>query len=167
MQRSLRLNNQIKSPEVQVIGEDGSQLGKMSTTSALKVAFEHNLDLVEVGPAAVPPVVRIMDYGKYVYQKERQERKSGKKQKDQELKTVRVGFKTGRHDMEFKARKVEEFLKEGHLVKVELTLRGREKALSEMGKTKLENFLEQLQEKYVRQDAIKKSPFGWYIVIKK
>lgn len=139
----------------------------MSTSSALKMAQESHLDLVEVGPNSQPPVTRIMDYGKYMYQKERQEKKSGKKQKDQEMKTVRVGFKTGQHDLSFKARQIEEFLKEGHLVKVELTLRGREKALADMGRKKLETFLSEIQDPFNLQDTARRSPFGWYVVIKK
>jgi len=166
LQKPLRINNYIRSSEVQVIGADGQQLGKMSTSSALKIAQESNMDLVEVGPNSQPPVTRIMDYGKYIYQKERQEKKSGKKQKDQEMKTVRVGFKTGQHDISFKARQIDEFLREGHLVKVELTLRGREKALAEMGRQKLEAFLQGITEPFNR-DQTRKSPYGWYTIVKK
>lgn len=165
-QNSLRANNQIRLPEVQLIDDNGKPLGVVSISEALKLAHEKDLDLVEVGPSAKPPIAKIMDLGKYLYQKERQEKKSGKKQKDSELKTVRVGFKTGQHDMDFKARQIEKFLKEGHLVKIELTLRGREKALSEMGKEKLNKFLANLQADYILQDPMKRSPFGWFVVIR-
>lgn len=138
----------------------------MKTFDALKLARDKNIDLVEVGPNANPPIVKIMDYGKYIYRKEKQERKSGTKQKDQERKTVRVGFKTGAHDLKFKAKKISEFLNDGHPVKIELTLRGREKALAALGKEKLIKFLATLDE-YTVLDNITKSPFGWIILIKK
>jgi len=80
---------------------------------------------------------------------------------------VRVGFKTGVHDLEFKAKKVDEFLKEGNIVKLELTLRGREKALAPLGKERLNNFIKFITEEYTVQDAIKRSPFGWTTTIKK
>jgi len=153
-------------PELQVIDEDGKQLGVMSTENAIKMAREKDLDLVEVGPNVSPPIAKIMDYGKYMYRKERQEKK-GPKPKEQERKTVRVGYKTGAHDLEFKAKQVSEFLKEGHIVKIELTLRGREKALAHIGKEKLTNFLKSITEEFSVQDNIRRSPFGWIIIIKK
>lgn len=167
MQNRLRINNFIRVPEVQVIGDDGTQLGTMKTSDAMKLALEKNLDLVEVGPNTQPPIVKIMDYGKYVYQKERQEKKSGQKQKAQETKTVRVGFKTGIHDLAFKAKKADEFLGEGHIVKVELTLRGREKAMAHMGKEKLALFLKQLTVPIITQGEPKRSPYGWVVMIQK
>ena len=168
MQKQPRINNQIRVPELKVIDENGVQLGVLKTFDALKMAREKGLDLAEVGPNVQPPIAKIMDYGKYVYRKERQEKKSGgAKRKEQERKTVRVGFKTGAHDLDFKARQVEKFLKEGHVVKMELTLRGREKSLAQMGKEKLEKFLKLLTEEFAVQDDIKRSPFGWVITIKK
>ncbi|MDP3697668.1 MAG: translation initiation factor IF-3 [Candidatus Taylorbacteria bacterium] len=166
MQKSLRLNNQIRIPEVQVIDEKGNQLGVMPTFQALKRAQEANLDLVEVGPQMQPPIAKIMDYGKYMYRKERQE-KGQTKQKDQEMKTVRVGFKTGPHDLKFKSEQIDEFLKESHPVKIELTLRGREKALAYMGREKLENFLKLISEPHVVQGPPSRSPYGWVTVIRK
>ena len=167
MLKRLRINNQIKAVEVQVIDEEGKQLGPMKTFDALKLAKEKDLDLAEVGPNMQPPIAKIMDYGKYIYRKERQEKKSGTKQKEQERKTVRVGFKTGTHDLEFKAKKVDEFLNEGNIVKIELTLRGREKALAHLGKDRLNNFIKFIKEEFTIQDNIKRSPFGWTIMIKK
>jgi translation initiation factor IF-3 len=166
--KHLRLNNQIRALQVQVIDAEGKQLGTMSIQDALSTAREQELDLVEVGPNAVPPITKIMDYGKYIYQKERQEKKSGGTKKTrQELKTVRVGFKTGAHDMAFKAAKALEFLEEGNIVKLELTLRGREKALAPMGKQKLEQFLSNITIPYTIQEQIKRGPYGWVITIKK
>lgn len=168
MVKHLRINNQIRALQVQVIDPEGKQLGTMTIQEALQISRDHDLDLVEVGPNVVPPITKIMDYGKYIYQKERQEKKSGgaKKQR-QDLKAVRVGFKTGAHDAAFKAKKAMEFLNDGAIVKVELTLRGREKALAPMGRQKLEQFLTNITEPYTIQEQIKRSPFGWTITIKK
>lgn len=167
MVKQLRTNNQIRPPEVQVIDPRGKQLGVMPTPDALKLAREEDLDLVEVGPTAQPPIAKIMDYGKYIYQKERQEKKTSAKKQKIELKTVRVGFKTGPHDKQFKANQIGGFLKEGHMVKIELTLRGREKGVAHLGKQKLEEFLTIIPEPFTAQDSIKRSPFGWIVMIKK
>ena len=168
LEKNLRINNQIRALQIQVIDPEGKPLGTMTIQNALSLAREYDLDLVEVGPNTVPPMTKIMDYGKYIYQKERQEKKSsGAKKQRQEIKTVRVGFKTGIHDLQFKAEKVEEFLKAGHIVRVELTLRGREKALGPMGRQKLEKFLENIKEPHAVQEQIKRSPYGWLITIKK
>lgn len=165
--QQLNANNRIRAREVQVIGDKGEQLGIMPTQEALKIAREQSLDLVEVTPnppAGGPPIAKIMDYGKYMYRKEKQEKKS--RPKIQERKTVRVGFKTGVHDLDFKAKQISEFLNEGYIVKIELTLRGREKALAHMGRQKLEQFLIKL-ESFSVQESVKRSPFGWIIIIKK
>lgn len=165
--KDLRTNNQIRVPKLKVIDDQGTQLGEMATIDALRLAKERELDLVEVGPTVNPPIAKIMDYGKYKYQKERQEKKSGSKPKEHELKTVRVGFKTGIHDLTFKASQVDGFLKEGHIVKIELTLRGREKSLAQMGRDKLIKFLEVLSEPFVTQNPIQRGPFGWTTLIQK
>lgn len=163
--QQLNANNRIRARELQVIDEEGKQLGVLPTQEALRIARERDLDLVEVSPQTQPPIAKIMDYGKYMYRKEKEEKKRGRV-KEQERKAVRVGFKTGAHDMDFKAKQVNEFLKEGHIVKVELTLRGREKALAHIGRQKLEQFLTKL-ENFSVQDSIRRSPFGWIIVLKK
>lgn len=165
MKQQLNANNRIRARELQVIDEGGNQIGVMSTQEALQLAKERDLDLVEVSPQMQPPIAKIMDYGKYMYRKEREEKKRGRP-KEQERKTVRVGFKTGTHDLEFKAKQVNEFLNEGHIVKVELTLRGREKALAYMGRQKLEQFLTKLVN-FSIQEEVKRSPFGWTIVVKR
>jgi len=164
--RELRVNHQIRVPEVQVIGPDGQQLGTMKTFDALRFAKERDLDLVEVGPTAQPPIAKVMDYGKYQYQKAKEE-KARPKVKAQQTKAVRVGYKTGEHDLAFIAKKAEEFLEEGHWVKVELTLRGREKAFADRGREQLEKFLTRLTIPFVRQGNPMRGPYGWVIVIQK
>ena len=166
MQKHLRTNNQIRIPEVRVIDERGNQLGIMPTDEALRLAREQELDLVEVAPQMHPPIAKIMDYGKYMYRKERQE-KGQTKQKDQEIKTVRVGFKTGQHDLKFKSEQIDEFLKKNYPVKIELTLRGREKALAHMGREKLDTFLKLISEPYTIQNPVSRSPYGWLTIIRR
>lgn len=164
--KELRVNNQIRIPQVQVIDHDGTQLGIMSTFDALKLAKERDLDLVEVGATAQPPIAKIMDYGKYQYQKTKEE-KARPKIKQQLTKAVRVGFKTGIHDLEFKAKKADEFLAEGHIVKVELTLRGREKAFAEKGRQHLLQFLTRITVPYIIQRDPQRGPYGWVIMLQK
>ena len=164
--RELRVNNQIRIPQVQVIGHDGAQLGVMSTLDALRLAKSHDLDLVEVGPQGQPPIAKIMDYGKYRYTKSKEE-KARPKVKEQLTKAVRVGFKTGVHDLEFKAKKADEFLTEGHIVKVELTLRGREKAFAEKGREHLLQFLTRITVPYIVQREPQRGPYGWVIMLQK
>src|SRR3989338_8026427 len=138
VKQQLNINNRIRVRELQVIDNEGKQLGVMPIQDALNLAREKGLDLVEVSPQIQPHIAKIMDYGKYMYRKDKEEKKRGKP-KEQERKTVRVGFKTGAHDMDFKSNQVNEFLKEGHMVKIELTLRGREKPLAHIEKQKLED----------------------------
>ena len=164
--RELRVNNQIRIPEVQVIAHDGKQLGVMKTFDALRLARDQHLDLVEVGPQAAPPITKIMDYGKYQYQKSKEE-KARPKVKETKTKAVRVGFKTGEHDLQFIAKKADQFLSEGHWVKVELTLRGREKAFAERGRSQLEQFLTRISVPFVRTREPMRGPYGWVIVIQR
>lgn len=163
----LRLNNQIRVPQVRAIDADGKQLGVLPTHEALRLANEKGLDLVEVGPSAQPPVAKIIDYGKYMYQKERKEKgASHSKIPAQEIKTVRVGLKTGSHDLGIKAGQVDKFLEKGHRVKIELTLRGREKALSGLSRQKLDEFLKLIQIAHTLEESAKPTPWGIVVLIK-
>ncbi len=137
------VNNQIRAAEVRVIDEAGKQLGIMKLEEALQLARERNLDLIQVTEKVQPPVCKIMDYGKYLYQEKRKEKTVTKVHN--ELKGIRLGFKISLHDLEIRANLAEKFLKKGHRVRVELILRGREKALSEFAKKKLNQFLEILE----------------------
>ena len=106
----MRINDGIRIPYVVVISDDGKQLGEMATIEALALAREQMLDLVEVSPKAVPPVCRIMDYGKHIYQQSKQLRIAKARQKKIETKGVRLGLKTDTHDLEFKRVQLEKFL---------------------------------------------------------
>ena len=167
MQKQLRVNNQIRIPEVRVIDENGTQLGVMRTLDALSRAKEHGYDLVEVDPNSKPPLAKIMDYGKYIYQKEKQEKKSRKAEKEQGLKNIKIGFKTGDYDLKYRAQQVDKFLNAGHMVKLDIFLRGRERAMIDMSKGKLEEFLKLISVEFSVQNPIKKVPSGWTLVIKK
>ncbi len=114
-----------------MIGDDGRQLGILSRTEALETAQTAGLDLVEVSPNADPPVARIVDWGKYNYQKTKQAQKT--RQKTLDLKQMRVGLKIGDHDLDVKLRKVNGFLDAGHKVKITVIYRGRELAHKELG----------------------------------
>lgn len=127
-----------------VIDETGKKLGILNTQEALKIAQEKNLDLVEVGPFQKPPIVKIMDFGKWLYQKEKASRE--KKKSKLELKIVRIRLATSKHDLEIKAKKVDEFLKRGNKAIIELQLKRRESALKNLAEEKIKNFLELIKE---------------------
>jgi len=161
-------NNQIRAPQVRVIDETGKQVGVLELAEALRIAKERNLDLVQVTERVEPPVCKIMDYGKYLYALQKKERKI-KIKRAGELKGVRLGFNISPHDLETRARQAENFLKEGNKVRIELPLRGREKALPEFAKEKINNFLEILARliPYKVERELKKEPRGFTIIISK
>ncbi|MFZ5559694.1 MAG: translation initiation factor IF-3 [Patescibacteria group bacterium] len=156
----MRANEQIRSPQVQVIDENGKNLGILDTSKAIEIAKERELDLVEISSKTQPPICKIINYGKYQYLQEKKERKQKAKQRRAELKEIRIGFTTSVHDLEIKAKQIEKFLKEGHKVKIDLRLRGREKAHGDLAKEKLEKFLGMFSFEFKKEEEIKKTPFG-------
>lgn len=131
--QSIRINEAIRSSELRVIGPDGEQLGIMSRSDALKAAEAAGVDLVEISPNAAPPVAKIVDWGKYQYQKMKEQQKNRKSSKQSELKQMRFGLKIGSGDLEIKLRKIREFLVAGHKVRIQIFYRGREMAHKELG----------------------------------
>jgi translation initiation factor IF-3 len=129
----VRINEQIKVPEVRLISADGAQVGVMPTKEALARAVEANLDLVEVAPQAVPPVCRIMDYGKYKYQQSKKQQEARRRQTTIQVKEIKVRPKIEEHDMAFKLRNAKRFLSEGDKVKISVIFRGREIAHTDRG----------------------------------
>ncbi|MCD8561830.1 translation initiation factor IF-3 [Candidatus Saccharibacteria bacterium] len=123
----------MRASELRVIGESGEQLGVMSRQEALKAAEDAGLDLVEISPNADPPVAKIVDWGKYQYQKMKEAQKNRRSNKQSELKQMRFGLKIGQGDLDIKLRKVREFLAEGHKVRIQIFYRGREMAHKELG----------------------------------
>lgn len=131
--QSIRINGAIRANELRVIGSDGEQLGIMSRSDALKAAEAAGVDLVEISPNAAPPVAKIVDWGKYQYQKMKEQQKNRKSSKQSELKQMRFGLKIGSGDLEIKLRKIREFLVAGHKVRIQIFYRGREMAHKELG----------------------------------
>src|SRR3989344_1445872 len=161
-----RLNNQIRGREVQVIDDTGKQLGVMPVFQALKLANDKALDLVEVGPTAKPPIVKILNFCKYMYQKERRERGTKSKSPGQEIKTVRIGFRTEIHDMMVRAGQTDKFLKKGHRVRIQLTLRGKEREMAHIGREKLVKFLTLISEGYLLENDVKRYPGGFETLVR-
>jgi len=129
-----RVNDQIRAREIRVISATGEQLGIMPVAQALQLAEEQDLDLVEVAPNATPPVCRMMDYGKYLYEKQKRERESRKAQKQIEIKEVRLRPKTDEHDIQVVLTKIRKFAKEGAKIRVRIRFRGREIAHPEVAR---------------------------------
>lgn len=154
----VRVNEMIRARQVRVIDEAGNQLGIMSPDDAMREAAERGYDLVEVAPGAVPPVCRIMDYGKYTYQQNKRTREARKHQHIIEVKEVKFRPKIDKHDFEYKTNHVREFLEEGNKVKVTVTFRGREAAHPEFGQAILDRVVEATKEMCTSQVDPKGSP---------
>jgi translation initiation factor IF-3 len=139
-----KINESIRAKQVLCIGEDGSQLGILPTDQALAIAEERELDLVEVAPNTDPPVCRIMDYGKFKYQKSKREAQK-KKQKGATLKEVKFRPKIDEHDYNFKRNHIERFIKSGAKVRVTIMFRGREMAHVDKGREILDRVANEMQ----------------------
>ncbi len=144
--KQLRINQMIRAQEVRVVGEKGEQLGIMPLSQAQEVARKHDLDLVEVAPTTVPPVCRLLDYGKYKYQQAKKEQEMRKNQKVSLLREIRLRPKIGVHDFEAKARKARKLLTDGDKVKVTVLFRGREITHPELGLRLIKRMTETLNE---------------------
>jgi len=132
------VNNQIRASQVRLIDENDRQVGVVSLKEALEMAYGKNLDLVQVTDKAVPPVVKITNYGKYLYNLQKKE----KNVRTSEVKGIRLTYNISPHDMETRAAQAKKFLEKGDKVKIELRLRGREKAFGDLSKDKVNQFLE-------------------------
>ena len=141
------MNERIRAREVRVIGDEGEQIGVMPPFEALKMAREKNLDLVEISPTAQPPVCRIMDYGKFLYQNEKREREAKKKQKTITVKEVKFRINVDDHDYETKKNHVLRFLDEGDKVKATIFFRGREMTRQSLGRQILERLIVDVENK--------------------
>lgn len=143
------MNDRIRAREIRVIDADGNQLGILAPFDALKRAREQNLDLVEISPNAAPPVCRIMDYGKFLYEQEKKERAAKKNQKQIVLKEVKFSVNVDEHDYVTKKNHVLRFLGEGDKVKASLRFRGREMAHQNLGRKVLERLINEVGEKAI------------------
>ena len=151
-------NEDIRVKEIRVIGHDGSQLGIMATNDALAIAEEKECDLVMISPTATPPVCRVMDLGKHIYEQAKKDKEAKKSQKVVVLKEIRCSLNIEENDIAIKAKNARKFLLEGDKVKITVRFKGREATLGHMGKKILENFFEKLEdvciiEKHPRQEG--------------
>lgn len=167
MYYKIPINNYIRAREVRIVDETGKQLGIMPLEEALRISKDKNLDLIQVTEKVVPPVCRIGDFGKYLYQQQKKERKI--KQVGGELKEIRVGFNISPHDLETKAKLAEKFLKKGNKVKISMPLRGREKALGNFAREKINQFLDYLDKliPIKTEKELKREPRGFTTIVSK
>src|SRR5690554_2064574 len=131
--KELKVNEQIRSRQVCLIGSDGAQVGIVETRDAIRMAREEDLDLVLVGEQAQPPVAKLMDYGKYRFELQQQTKEARKRSRQQEMKSIKFRVKIDDHDYETKVNHIRRFLKGGHKVKVTIMFRGRERTHPELG----------------------------------
>ncbi len=143
IEKKQRINEAIRAKEIRLIDESGKQVGVIPLSQALAIARERDLDLVEVAPQVAPPVCRLMDYGKYIYERAKREKEARKAQRV-EIKEIRLRPKTGHHDRNLKVKRIRDFLARGHKVKVRVLFRGRERSHPEIGREILERLAEEL-----------------------
>jgi len=141
-----RINDEITAKEVRVVDDEGKMLGVMKINKALFLAEEKKLDLIEIAPAAKPPVCKIMDFGKYQYELQKKEKHQRKKQQQQQMKEIRFKWRTAAHDFNFKVRHARNFIEEGNKVKATVMFRGREITHQEVGRELLDRFIEALED---------------------
>lgn len=163
-----RINNQIRAPQLRVIGKGNENLGVLSFKEALDLALESGLDLIEISPNGNPPVAKIMDFGKYQYEASKKLKKVRSGAKPTETKSIQIKIGTGDHDLGLKAKKVSEWLKEGHRIKVELFLAGRAKYMDEKFlRERLDRVLHLVTEEYKVSEPAKRGPKGLSTTIEK
>ncbi len=164
----VRINQAIRAKELRVIGADGENVGVIPLEQALSLATTAGLDLIEISPNAVPPVAKIMDFGKYQYELKKKQREMKSKSHTTETKGVQVKIGTGDHDLAMKAKRAAEWLGEGHRVKIDLFLWGRYKYMEfAFLKERLERFMKLIPADYKIAEEIKKSPKGLSAVIER
>lgn len=164
----IRINREIRAPKLRVIGAEGENLGVLDTEEALKVAQNLGLDLIEISPNAVPPVAKIMDYGKFEYERSKKESAARSKVKVSETKEVQIKVGTGENDMRLKAKKAAEWLADGHRVRMELFLKGRYKGMDEAFlKTRLEKFMLMIPYAYKVAEPVARAPKGFAAIIER
>ena len=149
---SIEINEQIRDREVRVIGAEGEQLGIMSSKDAYMMAKEKDLDLIKIAPTATPPVVKIVDFGKYRYEMMRKEKEAKRNQRVTELKEIRMTPNIDQNDLNTKLSAARKFLEKGNKVKVALRFRGREMSRMNQSKYILDEFAEQLKDIAVHQE---------------
>lgn len=165
---SIKINHQIQALELRVILDDGTNLGIITKEEAIAKARELGADLIEISPTAMPPVAKIMDYGKFQYAEQKKLKSSKAKSKSVEVKNIQVKVGTGEHDLEMKAKKASEWLKDGNRIKIDLFLPGRTKYMDQnFLKERMDRILKLITEEFKIADSVKKSPKGLSVTIEK
>ncbi|MEK7642177.1 MAG: translation initiation factor IF-3 [Patescibacteria group bacterium] len=163
-----RINNYIKAQEVRLLGPEGENMGVVSLALALDKSKEYGLDLVEISPNSIPPITKIVDYGKFLYAENKKQKQLKSKAKSLETKSIQVKVGTGENDLNMKAKKASEWLKEGHRVRVDLFLPGRIKYMDQKFlKERMERILNLISTDYNVAEEPKKSPKGLTAVIER
>lgn len=164
----IRINHQIRAPELRVIGPQGENIGVVPFQEALNKALEAGLDLIEISPSAVPPVAKIMDYGKFQYAENKKQKVAKAKVHTVEVKNIQIKIGTSEHDLELKAKRVGEWLTEGNRVKIDLFLVGRSKYMEfKFLQERLARILKLIPMEYKVADPVKKGMKGLTIIIEK
>ena len=168
MVEKVNINQTIRSPKLRVIGPTGENLGVITKEDALAKAKAYNLDLIEVSPNAEPPVARITDYGKYLYEVSKKLKEVKAKAHNTETKNIQISVSIGEHDIMIKAKQAAEWIKEGHRVKIELQLKGRTKYMDEKFlRERMDRMLAVIPAEYKVAEPLKKIPKSLMIVIEK
>jgi translation initiation factor IF-3 len=168
LNNKVRINDLIRASELRVIGPEGENFGVLSRNEALDKADEFGLDLIEISPNANPPIVKIMDFGKFQYEQNKKQKEQKSKSHITEVKTLQVKPGTGEHDLELKAKQASKWLKEGHRVKLDLFLKGRSKYMDEKFLTeRINRMLNFITEDYKVADGPKRSPKGMSVIIER
>jgi translation initiation factor IF-3 len=163
-----RINKQIRASELRVIDDTGESMGVYALADALLEAEKRGVDLIEINPQSNPPIAKLMDYGKYLYELKKKAQKAKAGAKTTETKSIQIKIGTGDHDLELKAKTASKWLKEGHRIKVELFLRGRSKGMEEAFlRERLDRVLHFITEHYKIAEPHKRSPKGLAVVIER
>ena len=165
-EKKKRLNKDIRANIVQVIDDEGENLWEMKLEEALQKAREQELDLMEIGQRQDIVLVKILDYGKHLYRQKKLEQKNKQKGKAPDMKTIRITFKIGEHDLDVKRKQAEKFAADGHPLKVSLMLRGRENHYGDIAATKVDDFIESLNEIYKADGPVKRSGNMFNVMMK-
>ena len=159
------MNERIRAREIRVIGDDGEQFGILSVNEAIALAAEKNLDLVEISPNATPPVCKIMDYGKYKYEKTKKDKENKKKQKNVVVKELRIKPHIDEHDKATKISQIKKFIEKDHKVKVSLRLTGRERLHADSAIKVLDEFASHFEELAVIEKKYGKEQVQKFILL--
>ena len=159
------MNERIRAREIRVIGDDGEQFGILTVNEALALAAEKSLDLVEISPNATPPVCKIMDYGKFKYEKTKKEKENKKKQKNVVIKEIRIKPHIDEHDKETKISQIKKFIEKEYKVKISLRLSGREKLHAESAVKILDEFADSFEETAIVEKKYGKEQVQKFILL--